>query len=92
MHFEELKCLLDEITQVEALPLTVVNLISNVCILGLEQIHDWKNLSVIWHKSFTNGIRAGNQSLQDFQSDSNVFWVSSVQGSLDWNNKLWNNW
>jgi len=92
VHFEKLKGLLDEISQVEAFSLAVVDLISNVGILGLEKVHDWEDLSVIWHKSFTNGIRACNKSLQDFEANCDVFWISGVQACLDWDNELWDDW
>ena len=92
MHFEKLKGLLNQITQVEALSLTIINLVSNIGILGLEQIHNWQDLSVIWHESFSNSIWACNQSLQDFEANCNVFWVSGIQACLDWDNELWNNW
>jgi len=49
-------------------------------------------LSVIWHESLSNGIRACDQSLQDLESNSNNFWVSGIQSSFDWNNQLWDNW
>jgi len=92
MHFKKFKGLLDQISQVSSFPLTVINLITNVGILSLEKIHDWKNLSVIWDKSLANSIRACDQGLQDFQSNSNNFWVSGIQSSFNWDNQLWNNW
>ena len=30
--------------------------------------------------------------MQDFQSNSDNFWVSGVQSSLDWDNQLWDDW
>ena len=30
--------------------------------------------------------------MQDLQGDGDDLWVPSVQGSLDWNNKLWDDW
>jgi len=92
MHFKKFQGLLDQISQVSGFPLTVINLITNVGVLSLEEVHDWKNLSVIWDESLTNGIRACNQGLQDFQSNSNNFWVSGIQSSFNWDNQLWNNW
>jgi hypothetical protein len=92
VHLEQLKGLLDEITQVEAFSLAVIDLVTDVGVLGLEQVHDWKNLSVVWYECLTNGIRACNQCLQNLQANGDVFWVSCVQAGLDWNNQLWNNW
>jgi hypothetical protein len=72
--------------------LTVINFISHVKVLGFKEVHNWEDLSVIWDKSLSNGIRACHKGLEDFQSNSNDFWVSSVQSCLDWDNKLWDDW
>jgi hypothetical protein len=90
VHLEELKGLLDKISQVEALSLTVVNLVSNVGILDLEEVHDGQDLSVVRHKGLTNGLRAGHESLQDLEGDGDDVNISGVQGSLDWDNELRN--
>jgi hypothetical protein len=92
VHFEKFQGLLDEISKVVSLSLTVVNLITHIQIFSLEQIHDWENLSVIWNKSLTDGIRACDQGLQNLKSNGNNFSVSGVQSSFDWNNQLWNDW
>jgi len=92
VHFEQLKCLLDEVTKVISLALTVVDLVSHVQVLGLEQVHDWQDLSVIWHKGFSDGIGAANECLQDLKSDCDNFWVSSVQSSLYRDDQLRNDW
>ena len=91
MHFEKFKSLLDEISEVVSLSLTVIDLIAHIQIFSLEQIHDWKNLSVVWNKSLSNGIRACDQGLQNLKSNCDNFWVSGIQSSFDWNNQLWNN-
>lgn len=92
MHFEQLKGLLDQVTQVVSFSLTIINFVTKVRVFGLEQVHDWQNLSVIWHQSFSNGVRAGYKCLQDFQGNGNNLWVSCVQSSLNWDNKLWDDW
>jgi hypothetical protein len=92
VHLEELKSLLDKISKIERFTLAVVNLVSHVEVLHLEEVHDWQDLSVVWHKSLTNGVRAGHESLQNLKSDSNNLWVSGVESSLDWDNQLWDDW
>ena len=89
MHLEELESLLNKVSKIVALPLAVVDLVPEVCIFGLEQVHDWQDLSVVWHQSLANGVGAGYEGLQDFQGNCDNLWVSRVQSSLDWNNKLW---
>ena len=81
VRFEWLKGLLNEVTQVLALSLRVIDLVSNVLVAGLEQVQHWEDLSVVWHESLTNGLRADNESLQDLEGNGNDFWVTSVQGS-----------
>ena len=92
MHLKELQGLLDQISKIVSFPLAVVDFISEVCVLSLEQVHDWQDLSIVWHESFSDGVGASNEGLQDFECDSDNFWVSSVQSSLNWNNQLGNNW
>jgi len=92
VHFKQLKGLLNEITKVVSFSLRVINLVAHVQVLGFEEVHDWKNLSVVWHKSFSNCITACNKSLQDFKGNSNNLGVTSVQGSLNRDNQLWNDW
>jgi len=54
---------LDQITKVVSFSLTVINLVSKVCIFGLEKVNDWEDLSVIWHKSLSDGVGAGDECL-----------------------------
>lgn len=90
VHLEELESILDEITKVGTLALAVVNLVAEVLVAGLEQVHDGQDLSVVGHKSLTNGIGAGDESLQDLQGDGNNFVVTSVQSRLDRDDQLRN--
>ena len=49
-------------------------------------------MSVIWHKSLSNCVGACYQGLQNFESNCNNFWVSSVQSCFNWDNQLRNDW
>ena len=88
MHLEQLKGLLDQITQVVSFSLAVVNFVAKVCIFCLEKVHDGENLSIVGHQSLSDGVRAGHECLQDLQGNADNLWVSRVQGSLNWDNKL----
>jgi len=88
VHFEELESLLDEVTEVVSFPLGVVDLVSHVEVLGLEEVHDRQNLSVVWHKSFSNSVGAGDEGLQDLKGDRDDLWVTGVQGGLNGDNQL----
>ena len=78
VRFETLEGLLDKVTQVLALSLRVVDLVSNVLVAVLEEVEYWEDLSVVWHESLTDGLRADNESLQHLESNGNDFWVASV--------------
>ena len=77
-HFQGL---LNQVAQNEALALAVVNLVANVDSALLKEVHNWQQLSEIWHKGLTHSLIAANQSLDNLQSDSHNFLVPSVQSS-----------
>ena len=79
VRLEQLECLHDEIAKVLTLALTVVNLVALVQVLGLEQVHDWQDLAVVWHQGFSDGVAARDQLLQDMQSSRNDVAVTGVQ-------------
>lgn len=49
MHFEQFQSLLDQVAQVVSLPLGVINLVSEVFVLGLVKIQHRQDLSVVGH-------------------------------------------
>lgn len=49
MGLEHLQGVLDQVAQVEALALRVVDLVSEVGVALFEQVHNGKNLSVVGH-------------------------------------------
>lgn len=63
MDLEHFEGLLDEVSQVESLPLTVVNLVSQVLVLDLEQVEHREDLSVVRDECFSDGVRASDQCL-----------------------------
>jgi len=89
---EHLEGLLDQVTQDELLALRVLDLVSNVHIVLLEQVHDWEDLTVVWDESLTDGVGASNQDLQDLEGDGDDLWVTGVQRGLDWDDELWDDW
>ena len=76
---KELKGLDDEVTEVLSLSLGVVDAVTNVQVLGLEEVHDGQDLAVVWHKSLTDGVGAEDESLKDVESDGNDLWVAGVE-------------
>jgi hypothetical protein len=92
MHFKKLKRVLNQISKIVSFPLRIVDLVAHVQVLGFEKVHDWQNLSVVWHKSLSNGVRAGDQGLHNLESNCDDFWVTGVQSGLDGDNELGDNW
>ena len=91
MHFKQLQCLLDQISQILMFSLAVINFVSKILVFSFEQVHNWKDLSVVRNQCFSNCVWTSYQSLQDLKSDSNDLWISCVQCCLNRDNKLWNN-
>ena len=76
---EHLECLHDEVTKVATLALTVVDLVTLVQVLRLEQVHDGEDLAVVGHQGFSDGVAARDELLQDVQSRGDDFRVTCVQ-------------
>lgn len=103
MNFKHFKSALDEVSQVLALSLAVVDLVAEVLVLDLEEVEHREDLSVVGHEGLADGVGAGDECLQDLQRDGDDFWVSGVQGSytklrvgtmltLDGDDQLGNDW
>lgn len=90
MHFEQFEGLLNQVTKIVGLSLAVINFVSQIVVSRLEEIHDWKDLSVIWNEGLTDGVTARHEALQNFEGDGDDLWVTGVQGGLNWDNQLWN--
>ena len=78
MGLEELESLLDEVANVEAFALGVVDLVAEVGVVHLEQVHHGEDLAVVWHEGLTDGVGAGDETLQDLESDGNNLRVACV--------------
>ena len=79
MCLEHLEGLHDEVAKVLSLALAVVDGITLVQVLGLEQVHDWQDLTVVWHKGLTDGITALDKRLQDVESSGNNLGITGVE-------------
>jgi hypothetical protein len=79
VHLEELEGFNDEVAKVLSLALAVVDLVTLVQVLGLEQVHDGQDLAVVGHEGLTNGVTALDEGLEDVQSGRNDVTVTSVQ-------------
>ena len=83
MDFEHFESLLDQVPEVLSLSLAVVDLVAQVLVLDSEEVEDREDLSVVGHEGLADGVGAGDECLQDLQSDGDDFWVSGVQGSYN---------
>jgi hypothetical protein len=81
---------LNELSKVNLFPLTVIDFVSSVLVVHLVKIEDGENLSEVRNEGFSNRISAGNESLNDFESNSDDLWVSGVESSFDGDDELRN--
>lgn len=88
MLLEEFESGLDEVTQVLRFTLGVVDLVSEVHVLGLEEVEDGEDLSVVGHEGFSDGIGAEDELLENLEGHLDDFKIAGVKGGLDWDNQL----
>jgi len=75
-HFESRD---NEVTEVLSLALTVVNLVSLVKVLSLEEVHDGEDLTVVGHKGFSDSVTAHDELLQDLEGSGDHIMVARVK-------------
>jgi len=66
---KHLQGLLDQVAQIQTLSLAVVDLVADVGVALLEQVHHRQDLSVVGHQGLADSVRAGHERLQDLQGD-----------------------
>ena len=79
VHLEQFERRNDHVTQALTLALAVVDLVSLVQVLGLEEVHDGENLTVVWHEGLADGVAAKDKVLQDVEGGGNDGGVTGVQ-------------
>ena len=79
MRLEQFESRHDQVTQVLTLTLAVVDLISLIQVLCLEEVHDWENLTVVGHEGLTDGVSAEDELLKDVEGSGNDGGVTGVQ-------------
>lgn len=82
MSLEHLEGLDDKVAKILALALGVVNLVSLVEVLGLEQVHDGEDLAVVGHEGLADGIAASHELLQDLEGRGDNLIITRVE--RDW--------
>jgi len=92
VNLEHFEGLLDEISEVGGLALAVVDLVSKVLVADLEQVEHGEDLTVIRDESLADRVTARYERLQDLQCDRDDLNVTCVQGDLDWDDQLGDNW
>mmetsp|Transcript_122732 Transcript_122732/g.382099 ORF Transcript_122732/g.382099 Transcript_122732/m.382099 type:complete len:275 (-) Transcript_122732:208-1032(-) len=88
VRLEHFQSLLDEVTEVLALSLGVVHLVTEVLVLRLEYVENWEDLPVVGHQCLANHLATEHESLQDFQHRCHDLRISCVQRCLDRYNEL----
>jgi len=81
VRLEHLKRLLDQVAENQALALRVLDLVAQVSIAHLEQVHHGQDLSVVGHESLAYGVGASHEALHNLKGDSDDLVVTCVQSS-----------
>ena len=81
VDFKHFKGRLDQVSQVLALSLAVVDLVSKVDVLDLHQVKNGKDLAVVGDQGLADSIGASDESLENLQCDRNDLWIARVQCS-----------
>mmetsp|Transcript_24752 Transcript_24752/g.50664 ORF Transcript_24752/g.50664 Transcript_24752/m.50664 type:complete len:250 (+) Transcript_24752:153-902(+) len=92
MYLENLQRLLDEVAQIHAFPLGVVDRVSDVQVLALENVEDRKDLTIVRHQRLPDHLATQNQGLDDLHRRGHELGVASVQGRFDGDDELRNHW
>ena len=79
VRLEEFESLDNQVAEVLTLALTVVDSITLVQVLGLEEVHDGENLTVVGHEGLADGVAAEDKLLQDVEGGGNDGGVTGVQ-------------
>ena len=79
VHLEQFERRNDLVTQALTLALAVVDTVSLVQVLGLEEVHDGENLTVVGHEGLTDSVAAEDKLLQDVEGGGNDGGVTGVQ-------------
>jgi hypothetical protein len=58
-----------------------LNLVSEVAVVLLEEVHHGQDLTVVGHESLADGVGAGDERLEDLKCDGDDLGVAGVQGS-----------
>ena len=77
--FQKFQSLRNQVSQIYPLPLVVLHLVPNVCVVIPENIENWQYLSVIGYQCLSNHLSTQNQLLNNFQHRRYDFNVTSVQ-------------
>mmetsp|Transcript_70913 Transcript_70913/g.207789 ORF Transcript_70913/g.207789 Transcript_70913/m.207789 type:complete len:288 (+) Transcript_70913:299-1162(+) len=88
MDLEELQGLFDEVSEVLPLPLGVVDPITDVVVLVLEDVEDREDLPVVRHQSLADHVPTQHQGLQDLEGRGDDVRVAGVQRHLDRDDEL----
>ena len=79
VRLEQFESRHNQVAQVLTLALAVVDLVSLVQVLGLEEVHDGEDLTVVGHEGLANGVTAEDKLLQDVEGSGNDGGVTGVQ-------------
>jgi len=89
VSFHEFECLLNQFANVIRILLRIVNLVSEILVFVAHKIQNGQDLTVVGHQSFSHSITRLHQKLDLLQCFHNDFLVLRLEGTLNRNDKLW---
>lgn len=72
---------MDQVSEHESLALGVLNLVTEVAVALLEEVHDGQDLTVVGDEGLTDGVGAGHKRLQNLKGNGDNLGVTGVEGS-----------
>lgn len=92
MLLKQLQCLLYKVPHVRIEFLTIIDLVTKVLIPVLQEIHHWKDLSVVGHEGLSQDVTGLHQVLKVSQSFDNYLCLFGAQGLLNGDDQLREDW
>ena len=88
MSFHQLERFLDQVAHIVVVFLAVIDAIAQILVPMAQQVHHGQDLAIVRHKGLSDGIGRLDQQLDLFQRLDDYLVALSLEGVLDWNDKL----
>lgn len=78
---QQLQSLHDEVSQVQSLPLAVLDLVPDACVVISENVEDGQDLAIVGHQCFSNHFSGEDKLLDDFEHCCNDLRITGIESS-----------